>query len=135
VLALIEKDLPSSIQLIHWFDKSIWIKESLLDVQWSIVFAFILVALVIYLSLGRLSESLITCVSLPLSLVGTFIIMYFAHFSLDLLSLLALTLAVGFVVDDAIVVLENIVRHHEKGEFYDPVFGCCFYSITIHVRN
>lgn len=116
VLTSIEKDLPPSIHLIRWFDKSVWIEESLLDVQWSILFAFALVAMVIYLSLGRLSESLITCVALPLSLVGTFAIMYLAHFSLDLLSLLALTLSVGFVVDDAIVVLENIVRCQEKGE-------------------
>lgn len=116
VLTSIEKELPSSIKLTLWFDKSIWIEESLIDMQWTLAFAFILVVLVIYFSLGRFSESLITSVALPLSLLGTFIIMYFAHFSLDLLSLLALTLSVGFVVDDAIVVLENIVRHQEEGE-------------------
>lgn len=115
-LATIEKDLPPSIKLTLWFDKSIWIKESLVDMQWTLMFAFFLVVLVIYLSLGRFSESLITSSALPLSLLGTFILMYFADFSLDLLSLLALTLSVGFVVDDAIVVLENIVRHQEKGE-------------------
>lgn len=111
----IKKELPNNLSLKLWFDKSVWIKESLWDVQWSLLFAFALVIFVIYLSLGRWSESLITSISLPLSLVGTFIIMYFAHFSLDLLSLLALTLCVGFVVDDAIVVLENIVRTQEKG--------------------
>lgn len=116
VLTSIEKELPPTIQLILWFDKSVWIEDSLLDVQWSLLFAFALVVLVIYFSLGRLSESLITSMALPLSLIGTFIIMYLAHFSLDLLSLLALTLSVGFVVDDAIVVLENIVRCQEKGE-------------------
>jgi len=115
LLSSIEKELPSSIHLNIWFDKSVWIEESLVDVQWSLLFAFALVVLVIYFSLGRLSESLITSIALPLSLVGTFIIMYLAHFSLDLLSLLALTLSVGFVVDDAIVVLENIVRCQEKG--------------------
>lgn len=115
-LGTIEKELPSNIKLNVWFDKSIWIEESLVDMQWTLIFAFALVVLVIYFSLGRLSESLITSVALPLSLLGTFIIMYFANFSLDLLSLLALTLSVGFVVDDAIVVLENIVRHQEKGE-------------------
>lgn len=115
-LATIEKELPPTIDLILWFDKSVWIEESLWDVQWSLLFAFALVVVVIYLSLGRLSESIITSMALPLSLVGTFIIMYLAHFSLDLLSLLALTLSVGFVVDDAIVVLENIVRCQEKGE-------------------
>lgn len=116
VLTSIEKELPSSLKLTLWFDKSIWIEESLIDMQWTLFFAFILVVLVIYCSLGRLSESLITSVALPLSLLGTFIIMYFANFSLDLLSLLALTLSVGFVVDDAIVVLENIVRYHEEGQ-------------------
>lgn len=115
VLTSIEKELPSSIQLNLWFDKAVWIKESLLDMQWSLLFAFILVVLVIYFSLGRLSEALITSAALPLSLIGTFIFMYLANFSLDLLSLLALTLSVGFVVDDAIVVLENIVRSQKHG--------------------
>lgn len=116
MLDAIKKELPASIKLTLWFDKSVWIEESLVDMQWTLMFAFFLVVLVIYLSLGRFSESLITSSALPLSLLGTFIIMYFAGFSLDLLSLLALTLSVGFVVDDAIVVLENIVRYQEKGE-------------------
>lgn len=111
----IKKELPHSMTLNLWFDKAIWIEESLIDVQWSLIFAFALVVLVIYLSLGRLAESMITSAALPLSLVGTFAVMYLADFSLDLLSLLALTLCVGFVVDDAIVVLENIVRWQEKG--------------------
>lgn len=114
VIAALQKELPTSFNLNLWFDKAIWIEESLLDVQWSLLFAFVLVVLVIYFSLGRISECLITSVALPLSLLGTFAIMYLAHFSLDLLSLLALTLCVGFVVDDAIVVLENIVRCQEK---------------------
>lgn len=109
-LAILQKELPPSIHLNLWFNKAIWIEESLLDVQWSLLFAFVLVVLVIYFSLGRISESLITSAALPLSLLGTFAIMYLVDFSLDLLSLLALTLSVGFVVDDAIVVLENIVR-------------------------
>lgn len=115
LLDTIKKELPPSLQVNFWFDKAVWIEESLLDVQWSLLFAFILVVLVIYFSLGRISESLITSVALPLSLLGTFAVMYMANFSLDLLSLLALTLSVGFVVDDAIVVLENIVRCQEKG--------------------
>lgn len=114
VLAGLKKELPPTIQLTLFFDKAVWIEESLLDVQWSLAFAFILVVLVIYFSLGRLSESLITSAALPLSLLGTFVVMYLADFTLDLLSLLALTLSVGFVVDDAIVVLENIVRCQGK---------------------
>ena len=114
ILGVLQKELPPSIHLNLWFNKAIWIEESLLDVQWSLLFAFALVVLVIYFSLGRISESLITSAALPLSLLGTFAIMYLADFSLDLLSLLALTLSVGFVVDDAIVVLENIVRNQGK---------------------
>lgn len=115
VLASLKKELPPTIHLNLFFDKAVWIEESLLDVQWTLIFAFILVVLVIYFSLGRISESLITSAALPLSLLGTFAMMYLANFSLDLLSLLALTLCVGFVVDDAIVVLENIVRCQDKG--------------------
>ncbi len=115
VLDSIKQSLPPTMLLHLWFDKSVWIEESLHDVQWSLLFSFILVVLVIYFSLGRLAESMISSAALPLSLLGTCIIMYLAHFSLDLLSLLALTLSVGFVVDDAIVVLENIVRWQEKG--------------------
>lgn len=115
VLTVLQKELPSSIHLNLWFDKAVWIKESILDVEWSLLIAFALVVLVIYFSLGRLSDALIPSLALPLSLVGTFCIMYLCDYSLDLLSLLALTLSVGFVVDDAIVVLENIVRHQEKG--------------------
>lgn len=114
-LAVLKKELPSSIHLDLWFDKAVWIEESIFDVEWSLLFAFALVVLVIYFSLGRISEALITSVALPLSLIGTFIVMYLSDFSLNLLSLLALTLSVGFVVDDAIVVLENIVRHQEGG--------------------
>ncbi|MCE5317770.1 MAG: efflux RND transporter permease subunit [Parachlamydia sp.] len=111
-----KRELPPSIQIQAWFDKAVWIQQSLSDVQLSLLFAFALVVLVIYFSLGRLAESLITTLALPLSILGTFAVMYLLNFSLDLLSLLALTLSVGFVVDDAIVVLENIVRHQEKGE-------------------
>lgn len=116
VLEQLRKELPATVDLDVWFDKAVWIHESILDVEWSLLFAFVLVVGVIYLSLGRLSEALIPSVALPLSLVGTFTAMYVLDYSLDLLSLLALTLSVGFVVDDAIVVLENIVRHQELGE-------------------
>ena len=112
----LKSELPDSMHLDLWFDKSVWIEESIVDVEWSIIFAFILVTLVIYFSLGRFTESFIISIALPFSLLGTFIIIYLLGFSLDLLSLLALTLSVGFIVDDAIVVLENIVRHQEKGE-------------------
>lgn len=116
VVQNLQKDLPSSMELKTWFNKAIWIEESIHDVEWSLLFAFLLVIIVIYLSLGRLSEAVIPSAALPLSLLGTFSAMYLLDFSLDLLSLLALTLSVGFVVDDAIVVLENIVRHQDLGK-------------------
>lgn len=116
VVTALQKELPSTIQLSVWFNKAVWIKESIVDVEWTLLFAFILVVVVIYLSLGRISEALIPSAALPMSLIGTFAAMYILDFSLDLLSLLALTLSVGFVVDDAIVVLENIVRNQELGK-------------------
>ncbi|MBA2728794.1 MAG: efflux RND transporter permease subunit [Parachlamydiaceae bacterium] len=109
------QNLPPSMDLKLWFDKAVWIQESIVDVQWSLGIAFFLVVGVIYLCLGRLSEALIPSVALPMSLLGTFVAMYWLNFSLDILSMLALTLSIGFVVDDAIVVVENIVRHNTKG--------------------
>ncbi len=111
----IQSELPSSMQLIHWFDKTNWIKEAIEDVEWSLIFSFVLVVGVIYFTLRRVRETMIAATALPLSVIGTFIVMHMLHFNLDILSLLALTLSMGFVIDDAIVVLENIVRHREKG--------------------
>ncbi len=108
-------ELPPAMQLKLWFDKAVWIKEAIDDVEWSLVIAFMLVIGVIYFSLRRLRETLVAAAALPLSIIGTLVVMQFLHFNLDILSLLALTLATGFVIDDAIVVLENIVRHQEKG--------------------
>lgn len=116
LVASIQKEVPPEIQLKVWFDKAEWIGHSILDVQWTLILAFLLVCVVIYLSLGRLTDALIPSVALPLSLVGTFAVMYMLDYSIDLLSLLALTLSVGFVVDDAIVVLEAIVRYQEQGK-------------------
>ncbi len=115
VLATLKTEIPSGMHLNLWFDKAVGIEASILDVEWTLLFAFVLVVLVIYFSLGRLSEALITSAALPLSLIGAFAVMHVFGFSINLLSLLALTLSVGFVVDDAIVMLENIVRHQEKG--------------------
>ena len=107
--------LPSSMQATLWFDKAIWIKEAILDIEWSLILSLVLVSGVVFLSLRSVRETLIASTALPLSLIGTFIFMKLLHFNLDLLSILALTLAMGFVIDDAIVVLENIVRFKEKG--------------------
>ena len=86
------------------------------DVQLTLIGTIVLVILVIFLFLRNVSATIIPSLALPMSIVGTFAVMYLLDYSLDNLSLMALTLAVGFVVDDAIVVLENIVRHMEQGE-------------------
>ena len=105
--------LPPSVKLNVLYDRSQSIRSSVTDVQFTLLLAGVLVVLVIYLFLGNLSATLIPAVTLPLTVAGTFGAMYLLNYSLDNLSLLALTLAVGFVVDDAIVMLENIVRHVE----------------------
>ncbi len=115
MLPEIQAELPPSIHLLHWFDKTNWIKEAIEDVEWSLIFSFALVVGVVFFSLRRARETMIAATALPLSVIGTFIVMQLLNFNLDILSLLALTLSMGFVIDDAIVVLENIVRHQEKG--------------------
>ena len=116
VLPAFQEKLPASIELKVFYDRSVTIRESVADVQFTLVLAGCLVILVILLFLRNLSATLIPAAALPISVIGTFAVMYLFGFSLDNLSLLALTLAVGFVVDDAIVMLENIVRHVERGE-------------------
>ncbi|OYY93206.1 MAG: acriflavine resistance protein B [Hydrogenophilales bacterium 28-61-23] len=116
ILPAFQEKLPASIELSVFYDRSISIHESVNDVQFTLVLAGCLVVLVILLFLRNLSATLIPALALPISVIGTFAAMYALGFSLDNLSLLALTLAVGFVVDDAIVMLENIVRHVEAGE-------------------
>ena len=111
-----ESKLPAAVQLKVLFDRSETVKESVRDVQTTLGLTLILVVLVIFLFLRNLSSTVIPSLALPLSILGTFIVMYGMGYSLDNLSLMALTLAVGFVVDDAIVVLENIVRHMEMGK-------------------
>jgi HAE1 family hydrophobic/amphiphilic exporter-1 len=115
VIPELKSELPPSMHLEVWFDKASWIKEAIEDVEWSLILSFLLVVGVIFVSLRRFRETMIAATALPLSIVGTFILMHALNFNIDILSLLALTLAMGFVIDDAIVVLENIVRHQEKG--------------------
>ncbi len=109
-------DMPASVRLDIRYDRSETIRASVRDVQITLLVALALVILVIFIFLRNLSATIIPSLALPFSIVGTFAAMYFANYSLDNLSLMALTLAIGFVVDDAIVMLENIVRHMEKGE-------------------
>ena len=109
----IQKTLPPSVDLRVIYDRSASIVDSFNDVQATLIIAFVLVVMVIFLFLGRASDTLIPTVALPLSLLLTIIVMNMLGYSLDNLSLMALTLAIGFLVDDAIVFLENVVRRME----------------------
>jgi HAE1 family hydrophobic/amphiphilic exporter-1 len=115
-LAEITPTLPPSVKVNMRYDRSEGIRASVNDVKLSLVVALVLVVLVIFVFLRNLTATLIPSLTLPMAIVGTFSVMYVLNFSIDILSLMALTLAVGFVVDDAIVMLENIVRHIEGGQ-------------------
>ncbi len=116
IMPAISADLPGSIRITPIYDRSQSIVHSVSDVRTTLVIAFILVVIVIFAFLGRATDTLIPTVALPLSLLITFIAMRALGYSLDNLSLMALTLAIGFLVDDAIVFLENTVRRMERGE-------------------
>ena len=115
VMASLRDLLPASVNLQLRFDRSDSILAGLADVRFTLFLTLALVVLVIFLFLRNLSATVIPSLALPFSIVGTFAVMYALDYSLDNLSMMALTLCVGFVVDDAIVMLENIVRHMEKG--------------------
>ena len=107
--------MPASVDLDILYDRSVSIRESVSDVKFTLILTICLVVMVIFLFLRNLSATLIPSLALPFSIIGTFAAMYLMDFSIDNISLMALTLSVGFVVDDAIVMLENIVRHMETG--------------------
>ena len=111
----IQKQLPESVKFAVLRDTSEVVRDSVNDVQTTLALSIALVVLVIFIFLRSVSATLIPSVAIPMALLGTFVVMYFCGYSLDNLSLLALTLSVGFVVDDAIVMLENIVRYTEQG--------------------
>jgi HAE1 family hydrophobic/amphiphilic exporter-1 len=110
------EQVPAAVKLDILFDRSESIRKSVADVEHTLFLAICLVVLVIFIFLRNLSATLIPSLALPMCLIGTFAAMALLNYSLDNLSLMALTLCVGFVVDDAIVMLENIVRHMENGE-------------------
>jgi len=116
LLPVFKRELPGSIQLIPVYDRSITIQNSANDVTETLAIAFVLVVIVIFVFLGRATDTLIPVVALPMSMLMTFLAMYLLGYSIDNLSLLALTLSIGFLVDDAIVFLENAVRRMEAGE-------------------
>ena len=112
----LKAQLPGSVKVDVLFDRSQSIQESVGDVKFTLMLTIALVVMVIFLFLRNIPATIIPSLALPFSLVGTFAVMYLLGYSLDNLSLMALTLSVGFVVDDAIVMLENIVRHTEQGK-------------------
>jgi hydrophobic/amphiphilic exporter-1 (mainly G- bacteria), HAE1 family len=116
LLPTFQAQIPGSVSMHVLYDRSQSIRASVNDVKFTLVLSLGLVVLVIFLFLRNLSATVIPSLALPISLVGTFTVMYLMDFNLDNLSLMALILSVGFVVDDAIVMLENIVRHIEMGE-------------------
>ena len=114
-LPQLQASLPSDVNLSIVSDRSATIRASLKDTKWTLFLAVVLVTFVVFVTLGDLRAALVPSVVVPVSIIGTFSGMYLLGFSLDNLSLMALTIATGFVVDDAIVVLENISRHMENG--------------------
>jgi len=116
VLPRFAAQLPAGIQMKVFYDRSQTIRAAVHDVQFTLLIAAALVVAVIFLFLRKVSATIIPSLALPITILGTFGTMALLGFNLDNLSLMALTLSVGFVVDDAIVMLENIVRHLERGE-------------------
>ena len=116
LLPLFKAELPPSVNMDILYDRSDTIRESFKDVQFTMVLTLGLVVMVIFLFLRNVSATIIPSLALPFSIIGTFAVMYLLNYSLDNLSMMALILSIGFVVDDAIVMLENIVRHIEMGE-------------------
>jgi HAE1 family hydrophobic/amphiphilic exporter-1 len=116
LVAKMRSQLPGSVELSTLMDRTVPIEESVHDVKITLLLTLGLVVAVIFLFLRNVSATVIPSLALPISVIGTFAVMYLLGYSLDNLSLMALTLAVGFVVDDAIVMLENIVRHMEMGK-------------------
>ncbi|HMD98134.1 MAG TPA: efflux RND transporter permease subunit [Terriglobia bacterium] len=116
LLSAFRSQIPPSIEMSVGYDRSETIRASVQDVKFTLYLTIALVVMVIFLFLRNLSATIIPSLALPMSIIGTFAIMYLLGYTVDNLSLMALTLSVGFVVDDAIVMLENIVRHMEMGE-------------------
>ena len=116
LLPLFKSEIPPSVHMGILYDRSDTIRESYHDVQFTMALTLGLVVMVIFLFLRNVSATVIPSLALPFSIIGTFAVMYLLNYSLDNLSMMALILSIGFVVDDAIVMLENIVRHMETGE-------------------
>lgn len=138
ILPSLLRQVPPSVDVEIFYDRSETIRESIADVKFTLILTIFLVVLVIFIFLRNLPATIIPSLALPISIVSTFAIMTVMDYSLDNLSLMALTLAVGFVVDDAIVMLENIVRHQEMGKpplvaAYDGSAEICFTIVSMTI--
>jgi len=133
LLPTFQSQLPAAVNMGIRYDRSASIRASVSDVKFTLMLTIALVVLVIFLFLRSVRATIIPSLAVPMSIVGTFAVMYLVNFTLDTISLMALTLCVGFVVDDAIVMLENIVRHIEQGEsvFQAAMNGSSEISFTI----
>ena len=116
LLPTFRAEVPPAIDIETLYDRSVSIRASVQEVQFTLYLALMLVVMVIFIFLRNISATIIPTIALPMSIIGTFAVMYLLGYSLDNISLMALTLCVGFVVDDAIVMLENITRHIEQGK-------------------
>lgn len=125
--------LPGNLEFMVPYNQATWIQESVDDVEFTLILALILVITIIFLYFGRIRNTIIPSITLPLTIIGTWAFMYILNFSLDILSLLALTLSIGFLVDDAIIVLENIVRHVHEGKtpYQGAIDGAKQISFTV----
>ena len=116
IIEQLQPQLPASLKIHRIYDQSDKIMESVDDLKLTLFIAFMLVVVIIYFALGKLTNTIIPTLALPLAILGTFPVMVLAGFSLNILSMLAITLSIGFLIDDAIVVLENSVRHVQMGK-------------------
>ncbi len=132
-LEMMKPQLPSTLKIYRTYDQSQTIIEGVNDVKMTLMVAFLLVVVIIYFILGKALNTIIPSLALPISIAGTFAVMLMLNFSVDILSLLALTLCIGFLVDDAIVVLENNVRHVQMGvkPFDAAIIAAKEISVTI----
>lgn len=116
LLNKLSKDIPPTMSFQIPFTQAKYIEESVQEVELTLLIAFLLVVIVVFVYLGKIRNSVIPLITLPITITGTFVLMYIFGYSIDIMSMSAITLAIGFLVDDAIVVLENIVRHVEMGD-------------------
>lgn len=110
------REIPGGVHLVRVYDQSVYIDESVREVKLTLLIAILLVVTVVFFYLGKARNTLIPAISIPMSILGTCIVMYYSGYTIDILSLLAITLSIGFLVDDAIVVVENVARHAEQGK-------------------